>query len=67
MLAILNELLELEGLPPISSLHSHRCPGCSHVWEHDGAKIKSQAENVAAHTCPKCGNNSDLCYKKFHG
>ena len=30
--------------------HKHKCPKCSHVWEHSN----SMAGNEDAHKCPRC-------------
>lgn len=34
--------------------HKHKCPKCSHVWEHDLDKISGIGPKLTAHNCPSC-------------
>jgi len=38
-----------------SGFHHHVCPGCWHIWSHDGSTLKTEADVEAAHKCPDCG------------
>jgi hypothetical protein len=35
--------------------HAHKCPECSHVWEHDRPAGATEAQYKQAHTCQECG------------
>lgn len=52
-LAILNMLLELSN-----DLHSHRCPRCQYIWEHND----ESAGVYLAHCCPMCGTEQFTRY-----
>lgn len=36
------------------TLHTHRCPECGLVWEHDPENMKNYQQFDQGHHCPKC-------------